>query len=146
VSTTSALLTGIAELLDTANAGTWDPTGTYTDNTDGAIIIGPRLPETPSDAIGIAPYGVSDDPGLNDGLIGIQFRLRGTRDSESVLDRNDAIFDALHGMHDTTVGGVYVVLLWRQSFLPLPADENDRHQLTANYYARITRPNQFRTD
>jgi hypothetical protein len=83
---------------------------------------------------------------MTDSLMAVQFRLRGDEDPASVQDVNDALFSLLQGMHDTTVGGVPLVLFWRQSSLPGPADENRRSQMTSNWYAQVALTSAYRTD
>lgn len=148
MSITGDFLTGLADLLTEASIGVHDPDRTWTAaDTEWAISRGPSVPEDPPLAIVMSAYSPApDDPKMSDSLLAVQFRLRGGESPVSVLDKNDEIFARLQGMHDTAVNGVSLVLLWRQSSLPVPADENQRAQLTSNWYARITHPGTYRTD
>ena len=72
--------------------------------------------------------------------------MRGDEDPETVQALDEAIFNVLEGLHDTTVNGVPVALMWRQSGLPLPQDANQRWEQTSSYYARVAIPTLYRTD
>ncbi|MDQ1738104.1 MAG: hypothetical protein QOH56_4355 [Pseudonocardiales bacterium] len=142
--TMTEFVTGIAELIAGANIGIWTPTGVYT---PGQIAITIRAtPESPDDLIVLTPYPVFDHPELNDSTIGLQIRTRGGKDPRTVDGRDDAIFDLLEGLRDVTVGGTPVVLISRQSSLPLPQDANQRWERSSNYYAQVAWPTRHRTD
>lgn len=146
--TTTALLAGIAGLLNAAGVGVYDEARTWTNaDTAWGVALGPDVPEDPPRAVVLSAYTPApDDPRSSDSLVAVQIRLRGDETSASVRDKNDEIFALLQGMHDTTVGGVPLVLLWRQSSLPGPADDNRRAQHSSNWYARIAQPSTYRTD
>lgn len=135
---------GIAQLMDAANIGTANPDGVYGANQVGITIQ--AMPETPDHIIAITPYVISDDPLLGDSVAAVQIRVRGDRDPRTVIDRDDAIFDLLEGIEGTWLNGIYVVVMWRQSNLPLPQDGNQRWEHSSTYYARVAWPTQHRTD
>lgn len=145
---TKQLLGGLATLADAGGIGVYDPARTWTAaDTQWAISLGPTVPEDPPLSIVLSAYTPApDDPKMTDSLMAVQFRFRGDEDPASVQDKNDALFVLLQGMHDTTVGGVPLVLLWRQSSLPGPADENRRSQMTSNWYAQVALTSAYRTD
>lgn len=145
---TTALLAGLATLADAGGLGVYDPDRIWTAaDTDWAIALGPTVPEDPAKVIVLTAYTPApDDPRSTDSLLAVQFRFRGDEDPASVQDKNDGLFALLQGLHDTTVGGVPLVLLWRQSSLPGPPDENDRSQMSSNWYARVALASAYRTD
>jgi hypothetical protein len=148
MSTTRDFLAGIASLIHETGIGVYDPDRTWTNaDTAWAVALGPSVPEDPPKAIVLSAYSPApDDPKMTDSLLAVQMRLRGDEDPGSVQDVNDALFTRFQGMHDTTVGGVALVLLWRQSSLPAPADENHRQQYSSNWYAQIAQTSNYRTD
>lgn len=140
---TSALLEGFAELIAAEGIGVMNPTGIYTPDQIGITVR--SVPQAPDQLIVLSSYRVSDSM-LNDSIVGMQIRCRGDADPRTVLDRDDAIFNVLEGLHDTAVGGVPVQLVWRQSGLDGPQDANQRWEQSSNYYVRLTWPTRYRTD
>lgn len=141
---TADLLVGIAEHL-AANAGaTWKPSGAYVTSDVRPIII-TAVPASPDVVIVLTPYGVTDDPALNDTVQGVQVRTRGTKDPRVVTALDDDVFDALHGLSGVVLNGVHVIQMYRQSAAPLGVDGNGRHEATANYYVQTARPSTHRT-
>lgn len=138
------LATGAAQMIEGAGIGVWDPDGVYSADQIGITIQ--AVPQTPDHIIAITPYSLSDDQALGDSLVALQIRIRGDRDPRTVIDRDDAIFDVLEGIEETWINGVYVVVMWRQSNLPLPQDGNQRWERSSTYYARVAWPTQNRTD
>jgi hypothetical protein len=134
---TSSILTGLAELLDSAGLGVYRPDGVYADDEVGIFLH--RLPEAPDKAYAITPYPV-EDTGLTDVTDGIQIRMRAGPDPREVLDMADAVRDLLHMRENTLAGGVRLALIWRQSQAPMGQDAHGREELTSNYYARSNRP------
>ena len=144
--TAAALLVGAAQLLATAGVGVYDPARTWTAaDTETAIVLG-ELPQDPPNAVALEFYPVRDDPKTTDSTAAIQIRDRGDENPVTVLDRDDVIFDALHGLHDTTVNGVPVVLVNRLNLMPMSTDDQHRRRTVANYYWQIARPSPYRED
>jgi hypothetical protein len=143
---TSQLLTGIAELLHTGGAGTYQASGAYADG-DTAIVIR-AVPQAPDRLITLAAYPLGDDlPGMADHLIGVQIRCRGLPDDpRSVQDIDDEIFDLLDSYGRGTVGTVSVVDITRRSYTSLGQDTNRRWETSSNYYVEAMRPTTNRTD
>lgn len=137
MATTTDLLTGLAEHLAAAGIGTWSVTGNFT--AAQTAITHKIMPATPDRAIVLSPYTVSND--LHGGTTqGLQVRTRMPGRPTDVDDLDDAIYAELHGREDLILGGVPVVLLWRQSHGTLGRDDNNRWQCTANFYALIGKP------
>ena len=134
---TSSIVTGLAELLDSAGLGVYRPDGVYVDSETGIFLH--RLPESPDRAYAITPYPV-EDTGLTDVTDGLQIRMRAGPDPNEVIDMADAVRDLLHMRENTLVGGVRLSLIWRQSQAPMGQDPHGREELTSNYYARSNRP------
>lgn len=143
---TAALLAGLGGLINTAGFAVYDPDRTWSDADTAVPVFPGALPDSPSKVIGMMPYTLRDDPRLNDSLLSVQFRIRGDADQATVLTLNDALFDLFQGLHDVTVGGVPVVLMWRQNSLPGGRDQNDRYEHTASYYLQVAWPTSQRTD
>lgn len=140
------LLVGLAVEIDTANLGVWDADRVWTpDDTDTAVLLR-DVPQDPPSVIALSPYSVDDDPRLTDSTIGVQIRLRGDQNPQTTITLNAALFDLFQGRHDTTINGVPVVLMWRQSSLPGPQDENLRWQHASNWYIRTAVQSQHRED
>jgi len=91
-------------------------------------------------------YTLRDDPLLNDSLVGVQFQMRGDEDEASVYAMNDALFNLFHGMTETTINGVDVVLAYRQNSIPRPQDESGRQLHNASFYWQVAWPTRYRTD
>lgn len=137
-------LTGIAELLDTEDVGTWSPAGTYTPGQTGIFID--QLGTTPERAIGLILYQVQDS-GSTDSIIGLQLRIRGSRNNRTdVKDTTDQAFNVLHDLKHIEIGGTPVVRVARQSGANLPRDGNNRQEATENYYLHIVRTGTHRAD
>jgi len=139
------LLTGIAQLLATANLGTWRDTGVYTAAETG--IVFDTVPQSPDRVITLTDYVVSDDPTLSDSVIGVQVRTRwGGQDPRPVKDLDGSIFDALHGLEGVDLtGGIHIVNMFRRSGTSMGQDANNRWGRSSNYYATVHRPSQNRT-
>lgn len=134
---TSQLLTGLAELMETAGLGVYRPDGAVADGETGIFLH--RLPEAPDKAYALTPYPV-EDTGQTDVTDGVQIRMRAGPDPTEVLDMADAVRDLLHMREATLLGTVRISLIWRQSQAPMGQDARGREELTSNYYARSTRP------
>lgn len=143
---TSQLLTGLAELLDTGGAGTWRPSGAYTDD-ETAIVIR-AVPQQPDRLITLAAYPLGDDlPGMADHTVGVQVRCRGLPDDpRSCEDLADAVYELLDSLGRRTVGTVPVVDVVRRSYTALGQDTNRRWESSSNYYVEAMRPTTNRTD
>jgi hypothetical protein len=139
------LLTGVAQLLASANLGTWRDTGIYTAAETG--ITFDVVPQSPDQVITLTDYVVSDDPTLSDSVIGVQVRTRlGGQDPRPVKDLDGAIFNVLHGLESVTLtGGIHVVSLVRRSGASLGQDANNRWMRSSNYYATVWRPSANRS-
>lgn len=134
---TSQLLTGLAELMESAGLGVYRPDGVITDGETGIFLH--RLPEAPDRAYALTPYPV-EDTGLTDVIDGVQIRMRAGPNPVEVLNMADAVRDLLHMRENTVFGAVRVSLIWRQSQAPMGQDAHGREELTSNYYARSNRP------
>ncbi|MBQ1443826.1 MAG: hypothetical protein IIZ13_08265 [Renibacterium sp.] len=139
-----ALLAGIGEYLDTLAIGKWNPTQPFAP-ADTAITLD-DLPTSPDRAVSLNLYPVQDD-GTTDSVVGLQFRIRGApNDKRSDKTILDGLFDALHDLKNTELGGIPIVRIWHQSGANLGPDEKLRQEHTANYYIQLTREGTHRTD
>lgn len=141
---TSRLLTGLAEHLAAAGIATWRPSGSYQAAEVGIYIR--VIPTSPDRIITLAPYVVASPPGTADYTLGVQIRVRGTKDPRVAEDLADAVFDALDSAQGLTWGGISVVQVYRQSYTALGADANSRWETSSNYYVEAMRPTANRTD
>ena len=134
---TTDLLTGLAELIADAGLARFDPDGQYGDDETGVIFT--VLPDQPERVIVLTAYPV-EDTDLTDAVTGIQARMRCGRDPRDVETLADELFALLHNRRGTVLRGVRVALIWRQSQAQMGQDTHGRQEITANYYARTTRP------
>lgn len=140
----SAFEIGLAELLASASVGVWRPDTPYA--ADETAIMLRSIPNDPDRLIVITCWLLSSDPGTGDAIICAQVRTRGGTDPTTDQDVDDQVFAALSGLHDVTVGGVPVVIMWHQSSLPLGPDANQRWENSNNFYARVAWPSPNSTD
>jgi hypothetical protein len=144
VSFTSDLLDGIAQRLEDADIGTFNPTGAgYTTGQVG--IVFDVVPAAPDKVLVLTVYGATDDPTLSDSELSLQVRVRGTRDPRTAYDLDDAAFDVLQNLPRTALGGTTVEAAWRTSAAYMGVDSNGRHERVSNYRLRIHRPAPHRT-
>lgn len=137
MSSPTDLVVGLAEHLHAAGLGVWDPTGRFPGLTpEQAAITLKLMPAEPAWVIAITPYLPTDD------LVGgrvqrIQIRTRAPGMPTAVDDLEDAIYQALHGLCDVTLGGVPVASMQRISTATLGRDNDDRWGLSSNYTALV---------
>lgn len=139
----SDLVDGVAQLLADSSIGVYDPSGLYADTDIGITVC--VVPDSPSQIITLTPYTVQDDPRLNDSILALQVRLRGTQDPRSVIDRSAAIFNLLHGL-EADYGDLHVALMWRQASGPMGQDDNQRWLWSDSFYCRVNWPTLHRVD
>lgn len=134
---TTDLLGGLAAHIADAGLAVYRPDGVYGPDETGLIFT--VVPEAPDRVIVLTAYPV-EDTDLTDAVTGIQARLRCGRDPREVDQLADGLFDLLHNARGLILGGVRVSLIWRQSQALMGQDVHGRMELSANYYARTTRP------
>lgn len=138
------LLNGIGQLLETAGVGKWSPAGGYA--ADDVMLTVDQLPTGHAQAVAMGFYPVEDSAGT-DSIVGIQFWIRGKpKDRLSSKSIADSLFDALHGIESTSIAGIPIMRVWRQSGANLGPDGNDRQELSENYYLQLTRTGTHRSD
>lgn len=143
MSYTNSLLNGIAQLLDDAEAGTFDDTRVLTADETG--IFRAVMPDQPDRAIAITDYPV-EDTDLTDAITGVQFRLRAGRDPDAIGDMQDVVFNTFHNRRHYEINGVHIALSWRQSQAWIGQDAHGRMELAANYYFRTARSGTYLID
>ncbi|WKU03754.1 minor capsid protein [Micromonospora sp. HUAS LYJ1] len=143
---TSQLLTGLAELIDAADVGTWQPSGAYP--SDATAIVIRAIPQQPDRLITLAAYPLGADlPGMADHAVGVQVRCRGLPDDpRDVEDLADAVYDLLDSLGRAAVGTVSVVDITRRSYTSLGQDGNRRWETSSNYTVQAMRPTANRID
>ncbi|MER8086617.1 minor capsid protein [Streptomyces sp. NPDC094048] len=135
---TADLVEGLADLLDEHGLGAYGPPDEPYPTNGTAITIG-AMPAAPDRVICLTPYPV-EDTGGTDAITAVQVRMRASRDPRDAYRVADAVCDLLHGREGFHLRAVPVALMWRQSEAQLGLDANGRMELSANYYARTTRP------
>ncbi len=136
------LVTGLGELLDAAGVGSW---GGPWAAADTALVVD-ALPASPDKAVALTLYDVQDDA-TTDSIVGLQCRVRGSAGSRTdAKDILDVLFDTLHDLKNTTLGGAPIVRIWKQSGTNLGPDSANRPEHTANYYIQLTRTGSHRED
>lgn len=136
MSFTVALTRGYAQLLADSGVGVYSTSGVYPADKVG-IFLG-TTPDQPDRAITLMVYPV-EETDLTTVTMGLQLRFRGDRNTSTVEDMADAVFDLLHNREHYTVGGVKVPLSWRQSAAWLGQDANRRVERSENYYLHAER-------
>ena len=139
------LLTGVAVLLDAAAVAVWNATGAYSPTQTGIVLK--VVPQSPDAVVTLTTYSVSDDPTLSDTVMGLQVITRAAgQDPRAVDDLSDAVFDQLHGLHDTDLStGLHIVQCLHRSGASLGQDDLHRWANTDNYYVTTHRPSLNRT-
>lgn len=151
MSWTDDLLTGLAEHLDAAGVGQWQPAGAYTTGDPPPITLR-ALPDAFDRAYALSYYTEveTEDAGLSDVTAGVQLRSRGSTDPADVEDLADAVWEVLHGARMVTLGSaprlVHTSLIYRRSTALLGADRTGRFERACNYYVTASRPNVHRPD
>lgn len=135
------LLVGVCQYLDAAGVATWAPTSDVTALT--RPIIKGDLPDKPDLAVGLRPYGGSDDDTLADVVQPVQFWVRG-RSLREAVGVSGLLFAALHGAVNLNLGGVPVSSVRRIVSAPMGRDGVGREQLADSYEIAASRPNAWR--
>ncbi|MFF4672287.1 minor capsid protein [Streptomyces sp. NPDC001279] len=138
MSYTTDLVEGLAELLDEQGIGTYGRPDEPYPSEGTAIVIG-FMPAVPDSVLCLTPYPV-EDTGGTDAITAVQVRMRAGRDPREVYALADTVCDLLHGREHFRLRGLPVALMWRQSEGQLGLDSTGRMEMSANYYARTTRP------
>jgi hypothetical protein len=138
---TVKLLTGLAELLESAGVGSWDAAA-VPDGSDVAITL-VNLPQSPTKVVCLTSYPVMQSARATEGIVGVNVRVRGDTDPRTASDIADEVFGALGARGRTAIGTapndlVVAAIDW-QSSAPLGPDANGRHEISANYYVRVNR-------
>jgi hypothetical protein len=143
---TSRLVAGMAEHIEAAGIGTWDPTGTsYAD--DATAIVIRAIPDQPDRLITLTAYPIGRNlPGMADHLTGVQVRLRAGPDPRECDDLADELFDLLDGASGLTWGGIPVKDVGRRSYTSLGQDGSRRWERSENYEVDAMRPTANNTD
>jgi hypothetical protein len=133
------LLTGLAELLGNAGAGTWAPDGpAVADPETGIYII--RMPEEPVKIISIRTYDGEDDPKLSEMTQMVQVRTRGGKSPLEALALADEAYRALHGLERVFVCAaqpLHIVQIYRESEADVGPDTLGRYERTENYAVQL---------
>lgn len=138
------LLVGVAELLDTAGAGTWNGLGVAaaTGPTDTAIALR-QTPPDPDRSITLTDYPVTSNARLTDTVTGVNIRVRGRTPSQASATAA-AVYAALHALGRTALGTAPNVILVTDAYLQSEAqvgpDNNGRAVRSINYYVSWNRP------
>ncbi len=138
------LLVGIAELLHSAGAGTWNGLGApaATGAADTAITLR-QTPVAPDRSITLTDYSVSSNPRLTDTITGLNVRIRGDRSPSTASAIAGAVYTALHARGRTALGTAPNVVLisdvYLQSEVQVGPDNNGRSVRSINYYVRWNR-------
>lgn len=134
---TGDLLDGLAQLLAAAGLGVYRPDGVYAAGETGIFFT--AMPEAPDGVLCLSAYPV-EDTDLTDAITGVQVRMRAGLDPRALDALADSVFDLLHNRQDFYCNAVRVAVIWRQSQALMGQDVHGRMELSANYYARTTRP------
>jgi hypothetical protein len=135
---------GFGQLLAANGVGVWNSAGFVPG--DVGIVDG-DLPATPENAIGLMSYSIFDDPTNSDSVIGLQVNTRAAgSDPRGTARLTGKVFDQLHGLSNTVLPGeVFVVQCYRQSWINIGQDENNRWREKSNFYVTAHRPSRYRS-
>lgn len=137
-----SLLGAIGQYLEAQGVAKW---GIPWSTTDTAISLD-AFPASPDKAIAMTLYTVNN-PGGTDAVMGLQLRIRGEPKSRTVdKDLLDRAEDALHGVRNTTWGGIPIVYVEHRSGSYLGTDTANRPEHTLNFYITLTREGLNRQD
>lgn len=141
------LVAGVAQLLEDAGVGRWDPTGAAYASTGAPPIYGQEAPGTPHRVITVAHYPVMNVARTRDTVEGIQVRNRGIPgDPRPANDDADAIRAALDGLQHVVLGSTHVSLIEWRSGAPLGQDASRRWETAQSFYLLTARPSAYRED
>jgi hypothetical protein len=137
-----AFRAGFGQLLHNAEVGKWNVTFGLND----VGIVDGDLPATPENAVALMSYSVSDDPTNSDSVLGLQVQTRAKgSDPRGTARLTGKVYDQLHGLTNVVLpGGVFVVQCYRQSWLSIGQDQNDRWREKSNFYVTVHRPSKYR--
>jgi Bacteriophage minor capsid protein len=133
---------GFGQLLADAGVGVWG--ASFTSAQVG--IVDGNLPATPENAIGLMSYSINDDPTNSDSVVGLQVHTRASgSDPRGTARLTGKVFDQLHGLTNKVLpGGVFVMQCYRQSWVSIGQDENNRWREKSNFYVTVHRPSKYR--
>lgn len=136
----SAVLAGVAGLLDVAGVATYRGDGTAYEAGETAITFG-VLPTTPDRAIALAVYHSEDAPTQPDGVVRLQLMCRGLPNQQADVDdlAQDA-FAVLHGLVHQQFGPVHAVQILRTTSVWIGQDRNRRTERSDNYHVDTSGP------
>lgn len=137
------LLDGLARYLDERSLVDYDPTGA------GGDCFFEQMPSAPDEAVVLTIYdgGAESDSLLPYDEPRVQVRVRGTTDPRVSRRRCRAIRSALHGLGPVTLpDGTEVILAVciQGDAAHMGADENRRHEHTANFRVEVHNPTAHR--
>lgn len=133
---TTDVVYAIAQILDIAGVGAWQPDGPAYVPTEVGVFYGP-IAAAPDRAVGITVYSQTDDIETGRADRYVQIRCRGSRGRPNGADLlADAAFDALQGVYHTSG----IARITRTSTAPLGADSNGRQERTDNYQLILDNP------
>ena len=135
---TERLLIGLAELLDTAGAGTYDEDDPVPEGQTAIVVM--RLPESPTKIISLRTYNTLDDPKLTEREVQVQVRTRGGKNPLEALALAELVYAALHGINGVFVNAaepLHVVQMWRASETDIGPDTLGRFERSENYTVQL---------
>jgi hypothetical protein len=133
------LLKGLCQYLATDGVGTYSETVPYT--TDQVAITRSSIPDTPDRCVTLACYHTGRPAvGVADAVVLIQARVRGTTNPDSRTDLTSAATEALEGLAQLTVNGVWVKSVAIRSSTLMGCDPRGRWESSINFEATVMRP------
>lgn len=138
MSFTTALLKGVAQLLDAGGLGVYSPDAPVDDPEATAITL-INLPPQPLKVVCLTDYPVAAFPGRTDTVTGLNLRLRGDDDPLTALDMADAAYRILQGFRGQLGSGddqVHVSQIFWHSAASLGPAAGSEHQRSVNYYVQ----------
>jgi hypothetical protein len=134
---TTDLVVGLAEYIEAAGIGTYEATAPYDPASTTPVIVHQALPDLPGKAIALAYFSSGGTANVN---AAVQVLIRGDADPTSPDEIADALWTLLDNAAGRTLGGIPVVLMWRQTSASLGLDSAGRWMRSDTYLLIADRP------
>ncbi len=134
---TTDILTGLAQRIETAGIGNYEPSATYNPAATVPVITLQQLPDLPVSAIALAYFSNGGTGGVT---AAVEITMRGDADPTSPDVIADAIWTLLDNAANLMLGAVHVALMYRQVSAPLGRDAAGRWSRSDTYFLIADRP------
>jgi hypothetical protein len=115
----------------------------YSESTDEGNVFVDRLPTTPDRCVAVFGQAAGEpDSLLPYDPVQLVIVVRGDSSPTWAMETWELIYDALHGLRNQNLSGVYVawVIATEGQPMPLAADQNGRRAYSSTFRAEVIRP------